>query len=54
MQRAMRAGLRFEAPAGEIVRAGGDKDAFGDFERDKKSFAVRVPVKFEAIAGLET
>jgi len=54
LQRAVRAGLCFEAPAREVVRAGGDENAFGNFEWDEESFAARGPVKFKAIAGLET
>src|SRR5882724_205548 len=53
LQWAMRAGLRFEAPASEIIRACGDENTFGDFERDEKSFAARRPIKFEAVAGFK-
>src|SRR5256885_15368615 len=53
LQRAVRAGLRFEAPTREIVGAGGDENAFGDFERDEKRFAARRPGKFETIAGFK-
>ena len=45
--------MRFEAPTREIVGAGGDENAFGDFERDEKRFAARRPVKFETIAGFK-
>src|SRR2546430_14897561 len=53
LQWAVRTGLRFEAPTSEIVRAGGNEDAFGDFEGDEKRFAARRPIEFEAVAGFK-
>ncbi len=46
--------MRLEAPAREIVRACGNENTARDFKRNEKSFAVRVPVEFEAVAGFET
>src|SRR5262249_16595194 len=46
----MRTGLRFEAPARKRVITSRDNNAGRNFERSKESFAVRVPVKFEAVA----
>src|SRR5260221_10072216 len=53
LQRAVRAGLRFEAPAREIIRARGNEYIFCDFERDEKRFAARRPIEFEAVAGFK-
>src|SRR2546429_6989743 len=53
LQWAVRAGLRFEAPASEIIRAGVNEYVFCDFEWDEKCLAARRPVKFEAVAGFK-
>src|SRR5262249_22588353 len=46
------AGLRLEAPAGEVIRARRNHNAGRDLKGRGQEFKVRIPVEFEAIARL--
>jgi hypothetical protein len=49
----MFAGLRFQAPASEIVRTRRNHHTWGDFEGPEEGLPVWVPVEFKTVARFE-
>src|SRR6266404_6435889 len=54
LQRPVLAALRLEAPASEVIGAGGNHHTRSDFERYHQRFSVGIPVELETVAGFET
>ena len=48
------AGLRFQAIAGELVRADRDRYSRGDFKGRQQNLAMGVPVELKTITGVRT
>src|SRR5438132_11671766 len=53
LQGSMLAGLRFQAPASEIVRTRRNHHTWGDFEGGEEGLGVWVPVEFKTVARFE-
>src|SRR6267142_3210971 len=51
LQRTVLAGLRFEAPASEVIGAGRNHHTASDLKRYHQSFSVGIPVELETVPG---